>query len=44
VQWTRKLFLDKDVICSAEVRGKKVFYCVSEVATDEMLMKKNALQ
>lgn len=42
-------YLGKDITCvkmtrSAEVRGKKVHYCMSEVVTHEMLMKENALQ
>lgn len=41
-------YLDEDVTCtemsrSAEVRGKKVCYYMSEAVTDEMLMKENAL-
>jgi hypothetical protein len=29
---------------SAEVRGKEVCYCMSQVVTDKMLMTENALQ
>jgi hypothetical protein len=41
--------LGEDVTCaemtrSAEVRGKKVCYCMSEMVADEMLMTENALQ
>jgi hypothetical protein len=50
VWWSQSLtYLGEDVTCtemtrSAEVRGKKACYCMSEVITDEMLMKENALQ